>query len=147
MSSPRPLHRQAAQHFDECYKRKQSESFLSQQEHTIWVSRHRTLRINIYIWMFFFESSIKSLQVTKTFAICKVFVFVFVYLTHTKIDFLFKHLPTEIFISKNVCYQMKCFGGDSFFLFLEAGFANISSTFTISREVQTRYSKTLRYSQ
>ena len=67
--------------------------------------------------------------------------------THTKIDFLFKHLPTEIFISKSVCYQMKCFGGDSFFLFLEAGFANISSTFTISREVQTRYPKTLRYSQ
>ena len=44
MSSPSPLHRLAAQHFDERYKRKQSESFLSQQERTIWVSRHRTLR-------------------------------------------------------------------------------------------------------
>ena len=44
MSSLRPLHQQAAQHFDERYKRKQSESFLSQQEHTIWVSRNRTLR-------------------------------------------------------------------------------------------------------
>ena len=63
MSSLRPLHRQAAQHFDERNKRKQSESFLSQPEHfdernkrkqsesflnqpehTIFVSRHRTLR-------------------------------------------------------------------------------------------------------
>ena len=44
MSGPRPLHRIATQHFDERYKRKQSESFLSQPEHTIWVSRHRTLR-------------------------------------------------------------------------------------------------------
>ena len=35
MSSPRLLHRQAAQHIDERYKRKQSELFLSQQERTI----------------------------------------------------------------------------------------------------------------
>ena len=35
MSSPRLLHRQAAQHIDEGYKRKQSELFLSQQERTI----------------------------------------------------------------------------------------------------------------
>ena len=38
------LYRLATQHFDERYKHKQSESFLSQPEHTIWVSRHRTLR-------------------------------------------------------------------------------------------------------
>ena len=44
MSSLRPLHRQAAQHFDERFIRKQSESFLSQPEQTVWVSRHRTLR-------------------------------------------------------------------------------------------------------
>ena len=44
MSSPNPLHRLATQHFDGTYKWKQSESFLSQPEHTIWVSRHRTLR-------------------------------------------------------------------------------------------------------
>ena len=35
MSSLRQLQRQAAQHFDERYKRKQSESCLSQPEHTI----------------------------------------------------------------------------------------------------------------
>ena len=45
--------------------------------------------------------------------------------THTNIVFLFRHLSTEIAILINVCYQMKCFSG----------------------EVQTRYSKTLKYSQ
>ena len=40
----RQLHQQAAQHFDERFIRKQSESFLSQPEQTIWVSRQRTLR-------------------------------------------------------------------------------------------------------
>ena len=44
MSSLHPLHRQAAQHCDERFLRKKSESFLSQPEQTIWVSRHRTLR-------------------------------------------------------------------------------------------------------
>ena len=33
------------------------------------------------------------------------------------------------------------------FPFLGAGFANISPTFLISCEVQTRYSKTLKYSE
>ena len=44
MSSPTLLHRVSTQHIDERYKRKQSESFLTQLEKTIWVSRHRTLR-------------------------------------------------------------------------------------------------------
>ena len=44
--------------------------------------------------------------------------FLFMYsFTHTNIVFLFKHLPTEIVIFKNVCYQMKCFSGDSFSFF------------------------------
>ena len=51
MSSPNPLHRLATQHFDERYKRKQSESFLSQSEH----SRQRTLRtqylhLGVFLW-------------------------------------------------------------------------------------------------
>ena len=66
--------------------------------------------------------------------------------THTNMAFLFRHLPTEIVIFINVCYQMKCFSGDSF-SFLGAGFANISPTFLISCEVQTRYSKKLKYSE
>ena len=79
MSRPSPLHRLATQHFGEHYKRKQSESFLSQPEHTIWVSRHRTLRtqylhLGVFLW-----SSIKFLQVTETFAGCKVFVYVLLY--------------------------------------------------------------------
>ena len=41
---------------------------------------------------------------------------------------------------------MNCFSGDSF-SFLGAGFANIPPTFLISCEVQTRYSKTLKYSE
>ena len=68
-------------------------------------------------------------------------VFVYVLFTHTNIVFLFKHLPTEIVIFKSVCYQMNCFSGDSF-SFLRA---NISPTFLISCEVQTRYSKILKY--
>ena len=44
MSSPSLLHRVAAQYLHDRYKRKQSDSFLSQPGHTIWVSRHRTLR-------------------------------------------------------------------------------------------------------
>ena len=41
---------------------------------------------------------------------------------------------------------MKCFSGDSFSV-LGIGFANISPTFLISCEVQTRYSKILKYSE
>ena len=63
--------------------------------------------------------------------------------THSNIVFLFRHLLTEIFIFINVCYQMKCFNGDSFSFFLGAGFANIPPTFLI----QIRYSKTLKYSE
>ena len=125
MSSPCPLHRLATQHCDERYKRKQSESFLSQPENTIWISRHRTLR-------------------TQYLHLGIVFMYSF---THTNIVFLFRHLPTEIAIFINVCYQMKCFGGDSFSFFLGTGFANIPPTFLISCEVGTRYSKTLKYSE
>ena len=37
--------------------------------------------------------------------------------THTNIVFLLRPLPNEIVIFINVCYQMKCFSGDSFFHF------------------------------
>ena len=45
-----------------------------------------------------------------------------------------------------VCYQINSFSSDSF-SFLGGGFANIPHTFLISSEVQTRYSKTLKYSE
>ena len=91
--------------------------------------------------MFFFDSSVKLqrlLQVAKFLFMCSF--------THTNTFFLFMHLRTEIVIFKNVFYQMKCFKGDSF-SFLWAGFANISPTFLISCEVQTSYSKILKYSE
>ena len=73
--------------------------------------------------------------------------FLFMYsLTHTNIVFLFRQIPTEIVIFVSVCYQMKCFSGDSF-SFLGAGFTNILCTFLISCEVQITYSKTLKYSK
>ena len=145
MSSLSPSHRPATQHFDEGYKNKQSESFLSQPEHAIWVSRHRTLRtqylhFGVFLWKrYIILASYKDfLQVAK---------FLFLYsFTHTNIVFLFSHRPTEIVIFINICYQMKCFSGESF-SFLGAGFANILPTFLILCEIQTRYSKTLKYSQ
>ena len=107
MSSPSPLHLLATQHFDERYKRKQSASFLSQPEHTTWVSRHRTLRTQhlhfaVFPW--------------KQYIILASYKFLFMYsFTHTNIFFLSRHLSTEIAVFINVCYQMKCFSGDIFY--------------------------------
>ena len=76
ISSPSPLHRLAAQHFDERYKRKQSESFLSQPEHTIWVSRHRTLRtqylhLGVFLWkQYKILASYKDFCKLQSFCLC-----------------------------------------------------------------------------
>ena len=102
MSSLRPLHRQAAQHFDERFICKQIESFLSRPEHTIWVSRHRTLRtqylhLGVFLW--------KQYKMLASYKDFRKLQFLFMYsFTHTNIVFLFKHLPIEIVIFKNVCY-------------------------------------------
>ena len=113
MSNPSRLHRLAAQHFYERYKRKQSESFLSQAKHTILVSRHRTLRTQYLHSAVFLWKQYIILTSYKDF--CK---FLFMYsFTHTNIVFLFRHVPTEIAIFISVCYQMKCFSGDSFSFF------------------------------
>ena len=107
MSNPSRLHRLAVQHFYERYKRKQSESFLSQAKHTILVSRHRTLRTQYLHSAVFLWKQYIILTSYKDF--CK---FLFMYsFTHTNIVFLFKHLPTELVI-KN-----KCFSDDSFSFF------------------------------
>ena len=113
MPSPSPLHRLATQHSDERFKRKQSESFLSQPEHIIWVSRHGTLstlylRLGVFLWK-------QYIIIANYKDFCK---FLIMYsFTHTNIVFLLRHLPTEIVIFINVCYQMECFSGDSFSLF------------------------------
>ena len=114
MSSLRQLHRQAAQHFDECFIRKQSESFLNQPEQTIWVFRHRILRTQyLHLGVFLWKQYI-ILVSYKDF--CKLQIFYFMYSFTT---LLFRHLPTETFIFINVCYQMKCFSGNSFSFFSE----------------------------
>ena len=124
MSSPSPLYRLATQHSDEHYKRKHSESFLNQLERTIWVSRHRTLITQYFhLGVFFLKS---------------LFMYSFTILR-------FRQLPTEIVIFINVCYQINCFSGDSI-PFFGVCFANVPPTVLISCEVQTWYSKTLKYS-
>ena len=91
---------------------------------------------NIYIWVLSFQSVYNSSNLQRLLQVSK---FLLMYsFTHTKIVFLFRHLPPEIVIFINVCYQMKCFSDDSF-PFLGAGFANIPPTFLIS--------KTLKYSE
>ena len=55
ISSSSPWHRLETQHFDECNKHKQSGSFFLRPEHTIWVSRHRTLgtqclHLDVFLW-------------------------------------------------------------------------------------------------
>ena len=127
MSSRSPLHRLATQYFDDHYKPKQSESFLSQPEHTIWVSRHRTLRtqylhFGVFLW--------------------KQYIILARYKDFYKLQN--RQLATEIVIFINVCWQIRCFSGDSF-SFFRSSFINIPLTFSISCEVQTRYSKSLKY--
>ena len=116
MSNPSQLHRLATQHFDQRSKSKMSESFSSQPEHTIWVSRERTLitqylHLGAFLWK---ENTI--LAICENFRKLQSFCWCTPLLTLTYI-FLFRHLPTEIVIFINFCYQVKCFSGDRFSLF------------------------------
>ena len=99
---------------------------------------------NTYICFFSLKAVYNSCKLQGLLEVPKLFFMSS--FTHANIVFLFRDLPTEIIIFINVCYQMKCFSGDSF-SFLGAGFANISPTFLISCEVQTRYSRILKYSE
>ena len=84
---------------------------LSQPEHTIWVSRHRTLRtkylhLDIFLWkQYIILASYKDFCKLQSFCLCT--------------PLLFRHLPTEILIFRNVYYPIQCFSGDSFSFFLE----------------------------
>ena len=116
ISSPSPLRWLVTQHFDERYKRKQNELFLSQPEHVIWVSRHRTLRtqylhLGIFLWkQYTILASYKELcKLHKSLIMCSF--------THTNTVFLFRHLTAKIVIFINVCCQMKGFSSDRFSLF------------------------------
>ena len=85
MSSPSPLHRLETQHFDERYKRKKSESFLSQPEHTIWVSRHKPLSSQYLHLVVFLWKQYKILASYQDF--CKLLFFFKYSFTHTNIVF------------------------------------------------------------
>ena len=62
--------------FCDHYKRKQSESFLSQPERTIWVLRHRTLRtqslhLGIFLWkQYLILTSYKGFGKMQSFWLC-----------------------------------------------------------------------------
>ena len=76
MSSPTPWYWLATQHFDERYKCKQSEQSLSRPEHTIWVLRHRTLRIQyshlgVFRWkQYIILTSYKDFCKLPSFCLC-----------------------------------------------------------------------------
>ena len=100
MSSLRPLYWQAAQHFDERYKRKQKAS-----QNTRFGSLGTELwEPNIFIWVLLSESSIKFLQVAK---------FLFMYsFTHTNIVFLFKHQYASLSTFVNLSPLTTCLKSD-----------------------------------
>ena len=100
----------------------------SLQTQTEWVIfesartlRHRTFKAQNFenpIFIFGCFSLIAVDNSCKLQRLLQAPKFLFMYsFTHTNIIFLFRHLPTEIAIFINVCYQMKCFSGDSFFFF------------------------------
>ena len=50
------------------------------------------------------------------------------FFAYTNLDFLFRHIPTEIVIFSNACYQMSYFSGDSF-SFFRSRFCKVSTYF------------------
>ena len=99
---------------------------------------------NIYIWIFFFEISIKLLQSYKDFCKSQSFFLCTALLTLS----LSFQAPTywNFHLQKRLLLD-EVFQWWYFFLFLGAGFANIAPAFSISCESQTKYSKLLKYSE
>ena len=115
MSRPSPLHRLATQHFGEHYKRKQSESFLSQPEHHLVLKAQNFDNFIFTFGYFSLKAAYNSCKLERLLQVAKFLIMY--YFTHTNIVFLFRHLPTEVVIFIKVCYQIRCFSGDSFSLF------------------------------
>ena len=93
---------------------------------------------------FYLKAVYNSCKLKTLLQVAKFLVMYF--FTHTNIVFLFGHLPTEMVIFINVCYEMKC-SVVTVVPFIGPGFANIPPTFLISCEVQRRSSETLKYSE
>ena len=95
-------------------------------------------------WCFSLKVAYNSCKLQRLLRVAKLLIMYS--FTHTNIVFLFRHLATEIVIFINIYDQTKYFSGEVF-PFLGAGVANIPTLFLISCQAQTRYSKTLKYSQ
>ena len=66
-------------------------------------------------WWFSLKAVYNSCKIGSLLQVAK---FLFMYsFTPSNIVFLFRHLPSEIVIFIRVCYQVKCFSGDSFSFF------------------------------
>ena len=116
ISSPSPLHRLATQHFNECYKRKESESFLSQpRTHHLGLKAQNFESPIFAFGCFYLKAVYNSCKLKRLLQVAK-FLFMY-FFSHTNIVFLFRHLATEIVIFINVCYQIKRFRGDRFSFF------------------------------
>ena len=145
MSRSSPLRRLATSHFDEHYRRKQNETFLNQPEDTIWVSRHRTLKIQylhlgVFLWkQYTILAGYKDFCKLQSFCLCTpLLILTEPFFSGTYLLKLSSLLPFVTRWSVSVVIV---------FLFLGAGFPDIPPTFLISCEVQTRYSKILKYSE
>ena len=112
MSGPSLLNRLAPSHFDGRYKHKESEPFLSQPEHIIWVSKYIENPIFTF-GCFSLKAVCNSCKLRRLLQVAK-FLFMYSFTT-----LLFSHRLTEIVIFINVCSQIKCFSGDSFSFFEE----------------------------
>ena len=112
-------------------QRKQSESFLSQSEHLIWVLRPKTLitqylHLGVFLWkQYVILASYKDFWKLQSFWSC-----------------------TPLLTPNSLSFQAASYWNCHLHRrFVGAGFANIPPTFLISCEVQTRYPKTLKYSE
>ena len=112
ISNPSPLHQLATQHYDLRYKRKQRESnFELARTHHLGLKAQNFENPIFTFWCFSLKVVYNSCKLKRLLQVVK-FLIMYSFL-HTNIVFLFRHLPTEIIIFINICYQMKYFSGDS----------------------------------
>ena len=100
MSRPSPLHRLATQNFDECFKRKQSETFLSHPEHLCLKAQNFEKPIFTF-GCFSMKAAYNSCKLERLLQVAKLlFMCSFI---HTNIVFLLRQLPTEIVFFISLC--------------------------------------------
>ena len=113
MSSPSPLHWLATQHFHERYKCKQGSRFEPVRTHHLGLKAQNFEKPIFTFGCFSLKAVYNSCKLQRLFDYEKFLIMCS--FTHTNITvFLLKHLPTEIVIFIDVCYQMNCFSGNFF---------------------------------